>query len=165
MKSGESEIHAVASLSPGITPVDMLLWPVDMLLWRVTPLWLVGRYLAPQTIWPRPAFVDPSILANMSPGDITPNVSLRPAVDGGEFCAVVPSALGDDGSSSGRDGIVTISLESPAQVGIVGVRSIVVAGIAKGTVGPPRATLCTYTQRHDQECQRLRQKRRRLPRK
>jgi hypothetical protein len=85
-----------------------LLWPVDLL------LWLVGCYLAPQTIWPRPTCVDLSILANTSPGSITPKISLSPAVDSDEFRAVVTYTLSDDGSRSGRDGTVAISLESPA---------------------------------------------------
>jgi hypothetical protein len=99
-------------------------------------LWLVGNYLAPQAKRPPPALVDPSRLANTSPGDVTPSISLSPVVDGDGFRAIVPSAIGDNGGSGGRDGTFTISLERPSQVGIIRVGSKVGTSIAKGFIGP-----------------------------
>jgi hypothetical protein len=71
---------------------------------------LVSNYLAPQTIRPSLALVDPSILANTSPWNITPNILLCPVVDGDWCRAVVPSAIRYIGSRSGRDGTFTVSL-------------------------------------------------------
>lgn len=98
--------------------------------------WLVGNFSAPQAIRPSPALVDPSRLVNTSPGDVTPSISLSPVVDGDGFRPIIPSAIGDNGGSGGRDGTFTISLERPSQVGIIRVRSKVGTSIAKGFVGP-----------------------------
>jgi hypothetical protein len=97
---------------------------------------LVGNYPAPQTIRPSPALVDLSTLANSSPGNISRNIFLGPAVDGDGSRAIVPFAIRDNGSRSGGDGTFTVSLESPAQVGIIRVWSKVGTGIAEGKVGP-----------------------------
>jgi hypothetical protein len=98
--------------------------------------WLVGNFSAPQAIRPSPALVDLSRLVNTGPRNVTPSISLRPSIDDDGPCAIVPSAIDNNGRRSGRNGTFTMPLECPSQVGINRVGSKVRTSITESFIWP-----------------------------